>query len=56
MLYREGYYNEDCEHPDLTDVYVRKNRQGPTGRMELQFDKNKMQFRTVESKLGSDPT
>jgi len=48
MLYREGYYNEECQDPDLTDVYVRKNRHGPTGRVELRFDKSNMQFRAVQ--------
>jgi replicative DNA helicase len=45
MLYREEMYNEDCEHPGTTDVYVRKNRHGPTGRIGLHFDKAKMSFR-----------
>ncbi|MGC3971607.1 MAG: replicative DNA helicase [Pirellulales bacterium] len=48
MLYRQGAYNEDCEHPNLTDVYVRKNRQGPTGRVDLMFDPPKMSFVSVE--------
>jgi len=44
MLYRESYYNEDCADPDLTDVYVRKNRHGPVGHVPLTFDKEKMSF------------
>jgi len=44
MLYREGYYNEDCEQPTVTDVFVRKQRQGPTGRVELDFNATRMQF------------
>jgi replicative DNA helicase len=44
MLYRQGMYDEDCESPDETDVYVRKNRNGPTGRATLNFDKAKMSF------------
>lgn len=47
MLYREDMYNEDCDHPGMTDVYVRKNRNGPTGRVELFFDKAKMRFRDM---------
>src|SRR5207302_1377862 len=47
MLYREGMYNEDCEDPDLTDVYVRKNRNGPTGRVSLHFDRERMSFRDL---------
>ena len=47
MLYRESYYHEDCDDPDLTDVYVRKNRQGPTGRVELRFDAQRIEFQSV---------
>ncbi len=47
MLYREGMYNEDCENPNDTDVFVRKNRNGPTGRATLFFDSGKMSFRDV---------
>lgn len=45
MLYREEMYNEDCADPGLTEVYVRKNRHGPTGRVSLHFDKARMSFR-----------
>lgn len=45
MLYREGSYTEDREPPSLTDVYVRKNRNAPTGRVPLHFVKERMVFR-----------
>src|SRR5207244_5492739 len=48
MLYRESAYNEDCANPGETDVYVRKNRNGPTGRVTLSFDSAKMSFRDVD--------
>lgn len=47
MLYRQEMYNEDCDNPGETDVYVRKNRNGPTGRVSLFFDKAKMSFRDM---------
>ena len=47
MLYREGVYNEDCADPNLTDVYVRKNRNGPTGRVSLRFNPERMTFEDV---------
>ena len=47
MLYRSGYYFEDCDNPDLTDVYVRKNRHGPTGHAELRFNREKMTFESI---------
>ncbi|MBC8351194.1 MAG: replicative DNA helicase [Planctomycetes bacterium] len=45
VLYREGIYNPDCDHPDLTDVFVRKHRNGATGRVSLHFDAERMAFR-----------
>jgi len=48
MLYRRGAYDEDYEQPNLTDVYVRKNRHGPTGRLDLMFDAAKMSFTGVD--------
>jgi replicative DNA helicase len=47
MLYREDMYNEDCAEPGETDVYIRKNRNGPVGRAGLFFDKKKMSFRDL---------
>src|SRR5262249_24860720 len=47
MLDREDIYNEDTENPGETDVYVRKKRNGPTGRVSLFFDKGKMSFRDL---------
>ena len=48
MLYREGEYFEDCENPDLTDLFIRKNRHGPTGSVELRFDRNTMTFENTD--------
>lgn len=48
MLYREELHNEDCEHPGETDIFVRKNRNGPTGRVGVFFDSAKMSFRDME--------
>ncbi len=52
MLYREGYYEEDCENPNLTDVFIRKNRQGETGQIQLHFDSDHMTFREVDYQHG----
>jgi replicative DNA helicase len=47
MLYRESYYEEDADDT-VTEVFVRKNRpHGRTGRVELQFDAEKMSFATA---------
>lgn len=31
-LYREGYYNDECETPNLTECIILKNRHGETGK------------------------
>jgi replicative DNA helicase len=41
MLYRESYFNELCDEPEVTDMYLRKNRHG---HVELRFDSRKMTF------------
>ncbi|MBI3331362.1 replicative DNA helicase [Candidatus Peregrinibacteria bacterium] len=48
MMYREDYYEEDSDRPGMTDVYVRKHRNGPTGRVELLFKKEQMRFYDVD--------
>lgn len=44
MMYREDAYNDECDHPGETDLYVRKNRSGPTGRVSLRFRAERMSF------------
>ena len=42
MLYRDDYYNELSDQPGVTDIYVRKQRQGPTGRVSVRFNRERM--------------
>ena len=44
MLYREDYYDEFTENKGITSVFVRKNRNGPTGQLNLKFEKQHMKF------------
>jgi len=48
MMYREDYYEEDTERPGVTDIFVRKHRNGPTGRIEVAFKKEQMRFLSIE--------
>lgn len=48
MMYREDYYEEDSDRPGMTDIYIRKHRNGPTGRVELHFKKEQMRFYDVD--------
>ena len=36
-LYREGYYNRECENPNAAEAIVLKNRKGETGTVDLLF-------------------
>ncbi len=53
MLYREDYYEEDSDRPGITDVFVRKHRNGPVGRVELMFKQQEMRFYDID-KAHSD--
>lgn len=48
MMYREDYYEEDSSRPGITDVYIRKHRNGPIGRVELLFKKEQMRFYDID--------
>jgi replicative DNA helicase len=48
MMYREDYYEEDSDRPGITDIYVRKHRNGPTGRVELMFKREQMRFYDID--------
>jgi replicative DNA helicase len=49
MMYREDYYEEDSDRPGHTDMYIRKHRNGPTGRIELMFKKEQMRFYDIDT-------
>jgi replicative DNA helicase len=49
MLYREDYYNEFAENKGITNVFVRKNRNGPVGQVDLRFEKKYMKFYDLDT-------
>lgn len=48
MMYRDDYYNEDTDRQGITDVFIRKHRNGPIGRVELLFKKEQMRFYDID--------
>ncbi|HMS50186.1 MAG TPA: replicative DNA helicase [Candidatus Saccharibacteria bacterium] len=50
FIYREDYYNPETERKNITDIFIKKHRNGPTGAVELYFDKEKQRFRSVDTK------
>ncbi len=51
MLYRKDYYEENLteEEKGITDVYIRKHRNGPVGKIMLRFDKQRMRFFDIDN-------
>ncbi|HEY9715589.1 MAG TPA: replicative DNA helicase [Chroococcales cyanobacterium] len=54
FIYREEYYNPETDRKKLTDIFIKKHRNGPTGAVELYFDNEKQRFRSVDTR-HSDP-
>ncbi len=50
FIYREDYYNQETERKHITDIFIKKHRNGPTGGIELYFDNEKQKFRSVDTK------
>lgn len=50
FIYREDYYNPETDRRNITDIFIKKHRNGPTGALELYFDKEKQRFRTLDTK------
>jgi replicative DNA helicase len=50
MLYRKDYYEENLteEEKGITEVFIRKHRNGPVGKVELRFDKKQMRFYDID--------
>lgn len=53
FIYREEYYNPDTERKKLTDIFIKKHRNGPTGGVELYFDNEKQRFRSIDTRHNS---
>nr|MDD3719998.1 replicative DNA helicase [Candidatus Gracilibacteria bacterium] len=51
MMYREEYYDEFTDKKGITEIYIRKNRNGPTGTAELFFERKHQKFLEVEKNM-----
>jgi len=47
FIYRDEYYNQDSEKPGIADIIIAKQRNGPTGVVELAFLKEYTRFMTI---------
>lgn len=49
FIYREDAYQEESPRKNIADIIVAKHRNGPIGRVELIFDKQRACFRNIET-------
>jgi replicative DNA helicase len=52
FLYREEYYNPESDRKNITDILVKKHRNGPVANIELYFDRIRQRFRDLDTKHG----
>ena len=50
FIYREDYYERDTERKGITDILIRKHRNGPIGEVELHFRAEQARFFDIERK------
>ncbi len=48
FLYREEWYNPESDRKNITDVFIKKHRNGPTGNLEIFFDRVTQRFRDLD--------
>lgn len=50
FLYRDDYYNPETENKGITEVLIKKHRNGPIGGVDLHFNPAQMRFTDLETK------
>ncbi len=51
FLYRDDYYNPDTsDKPNILDIFISKHRNGPTGRVEIYFDRERQKMLNLDTK------
>lgn len=53
FIYREDYYNPDTDRKNITDIFIKKHRNGPTGQVELYFDRERQRFKSLDKRQAS---
>lgn len=55
FLYREDYYNPESNRKNITDILIKKHRNGPVGTIELYFDREKQHFKSLDRQSTATP-
>lgn len=53
FIYREDWYNPETDRKNIADILIKKHRNGPTGNIELYFDKERQRFRSLDKRQSS---
>ncbi len=53
FIYRDDYYNKESKEPNVAEIIIGKQRNGPTGTVKLFFQKDQTRFENLASD-GSD--
>jgi len=54
FIYRDELYNENTERPNIADLMIAKHRSGPTGTVQLYFNKRLTQFSDVYAQIAPE--
>lgn len=56
FIYRDDYYDENSEKKGITEILIRKHRNGPIGNVDLYFNAEQMRFRDLARQPKGQPT
>ena len=54
FIYRDELYNQNSESPNIADVMIAKHRSGPTGSVQLYFNKKLTQYSDVYAQVAPE--
>jgi len=55
FIYREEVYNAETQRKNIADILIKKHRNGPSGSVQLYFDRDKQLFRSIDQKHSDVP-
>ena len=55
FIYREDFYNPESQRKNIADILIKKHRNGPSGNVQLYFDRDKQLFRSIDQKHTDVP-
>jgi len=47
FIYRDDYYNKESKEPNVSEIIIGKQRNGPTGTVKLFFQKDQTRFENL---------